>query len=110
MHRMPFRDGEFRSIVCGWTISYSFDPNLAAHEMSRVLMPGGVIVFGVEVTHVNNASGLNIPMGDDRLQTRSQFERLLPAFECVAFFEPEGDGNLIIALKKPLTSPATNPE
>ncbi len=103
MHRMPFADEEFRSIVCGWTISYSFCPEIAAQEMSRILLPGGIVVFGVEVAHDDSSSDLNVPKGDARIQTREQFERLLPNFECISCFTPEGDGNLIIAMKKPLT-------
>ncbi len=102
MHQMPFSDGEFKSVVCGWTISYSHQPNLAAQEMSRVLMPGGILVFGVEVSLDDSASNLDVPKGEARIQTRLQFEKLLPSFECIACFAPAENGNLIIAMKKPL--------
>ena len=101
MHRMPFPDEEFKSIVCGWTISYSHRPDVAAKEMARVLRPGGILVFGVEVVVDDSDADLDIPKGDSRIQNRWQFEALLPEFECIACFAPEGDGNLVIAMRKP---------
>jgi SAM-dependent methyltransferase len=101
MHHMPFPDSKFKSIVCGWTISYSQQPEVAANEMARILRPGGILVFGVEVASNDSESRLDIPKGKLRIQTQSQFESLLPGFECVASFMPEGDGNLIIAMRKP---------
>lgn len=102
MHAMPFADEEFRSIVCGWTISYSLRTEVAAQEMSRVLAPGGIVVFGLEVARDDSASDLGVPKGPNRIHTRSQFEALLRGFDGVACFAPEGDGNLIIAMRKPL--------
>jgi hypothetical protein len=101
MHQMPYPDEEFRSIVCGWTISYSYQPEVAAKEMARVLQPGGVLVLGVEVVTDDSGRGLDVPKGASRIQNRWQFEALLPEFECVACFAPEGSGNLIIAMRKP---------
>ncbi len=102
MHQMPFSDDEFRSIVCGWTISYSFQPDVAVKEISRVLKPGGIVVFGVEVALDDYASDLDVPKGEARIQSRMHFEKFLPDFEVIACFAPEGNGNLIIAMKKPL--------
>lgn len=101
MHQMPFADNEFQSVVCGWTISYSYEPEVAAKEMARVLQPGGVLVFGVEVLGHDSDTGLDVPKGELRIQTRLQFERLLPGFECIASFTPQGDGDLVLAMRKP---------
>ena len=102
MHSMPFADEEFRSIVCEWTISNTFRPEVAGQEMSRVLAPGGIVAVGVEVARDDSASDLDIPKGPNRIQTRSQFEALLRGFDYVACFLLEGDGNLTIAMREPL--------
>jgi SAM-dependent methyltransferase len=48
MHAIPFADGAFDAVVCGWTLSYSTEPQRAADELMRVTKPGGVIAIGVE--------------------------------------------------------------
>jgi SAM-dependent methyltransferase len=48
MHAMPFADASFDAVVCGWTLSYSTEPQRAAHEMARVVRPGGIVAVGVE--------------------------------------------------------------
>jgi len=48
MHAIPFPDGSFDSVVCGWTLSYSTDPQRAANELARVTKPGGIVAIGVE--------------------------------------------------------------
>lgn len=47
MHAMPYADNSWDAIVCGWTLSYSDQPDVAAREMLRVVRPGGVIAIGV---------------------------------------------------------------
>lgn len=101
MHAMPFPDGHFASIVCGWTLSYSKEPLVAAGEIDRVCAPGGVIVFGVEVADRNRATELDIPVGENRIQSLNSFKELLPGYSVMAHFPPEQLGNLVIALQKP---------
>ena len=48
MHHIPFPNDSFDAIICGWTLSYSTDPYLAASEMFRVTRPGGIVGIGVE--------------------------------------------------------------
>jgi hypothetical protein len=48
MHAIPFPDGHFDAVVCGWTLSYSTDPQRAANEMARVTKAGGIVAIGVE--------------------------------------------------------------
>lgn len=48
MHDIPFPDSAFDAVVCGWTLSYSTNPQRAANELARVVKPGGVIAIGVE--------------------------------------------------------------
>ncbi len=51
MHNLPYPDNYFDAVICGWTISYSANPKLAANEMHRVIKNGGLIGVGVE--HIN---------------------------------------------------------
>ena len=48
MHSIPFSDGEFDVVLCGWTISYSAQPWLACDEIARVCKPRGTIGVSVE--------------------------------------------------------------
>lgn len=56
MHRMRFGDGAFDAVVCGWTLSYSTDPRLAAGEIARVTRPGGIVAVGVEYSTLDSRS------------------------------------------------------
>ena len=55
MHDIPFPTGTFDAIVCGWTLSYSTDPQKAANELARVVKPGGAIAIGVEYSTLTPA-------------------------------------------------------
>jgi SAM-dependent methyltransferase len=48
MHAIPFPDGSFDAVVCGWTLSYSATPRKAADEIRRVVRTGGIVAIGVE--------------------------------------------------------------
>lgn len=48
MHAMPYPDGSWDAVLCGWTISYSATPRKAADEVLRVVRDGGLIGIGVE--------------------------------------------------------------
>lgn len=52
MHQIPFPDDHFDAVICGWTISYSTNPTLAAKEMTRVTRPAGLIAIGVEYSNM----------------------------------------------------------
>ncbi len=47
MHAMQYADNSWDAILCGWTIAYSSEPELAAREMIRVLRPGGVVAISI---------------------------------------------------------------
>lgn len=74
MHSMPFADGEFDVVLCGWTLSYSAAPEMACAEIARVCRPGGVIGIAVEYFS-GDAESERIATGgyvihDDRLDSR----------------------------------------
>lgn len=100
MHDMPFQDSSIDSLICGWTISYSQSPARLADEIRRVIKPRGIVVFGIEVAGPTSPLLPDIPHGADRIQTSGQVVELLPGFDVIASFEPDGPGNLIVALRR----------
>jgi SAM-dependent methyltransferase len=45
--RLPYPDGFFDAIVCGWVLEHLPDPRLGLRELSRVLQPGGKMLLMV---------------------------------------------------------------
>jgi ubiquinone/menaquinone biosynthesis C-methylase UbiE len=45
MTRMPFADGSFDCITCGWVIEHLPDPRPGLREFGRVLRPGGSVLL-----------------------------------------------------------------
>lgn len=88
MHEMPYASGQFSFVVCGWTLAYSSNPQLAAEEMSRVLRPGGYLIFGMDV---ENASSEPVAGWKDLVE-------LFPALTPLARLEAAG--NLVAVLQK----------
>jgi SAM-dependent methyltransferase len=39
--RLPYTDGAFDAVVCGWVLEHLPDPRLGLRELARVLAPGG---------------------------------------------------------------------
>jgi hypothetical protein len=104
MHDLPYENGQFQGIICGWTISYSTNPILAAAEMTRVLAPGGYIVLAVqkvEDSFIETIPGI-LPT-TKRIQTLKQFDELFILLERVAGFEPamiSSSSHTLVAYKK----------
>ena len=55
MHAMPYADGAWDVVLCGWTLSYSAEPAKAAKEILRVVRNGGVVGIGVEYATLTEA-------------------------------------------------------
>jgi SAM-dependent methyltransferase len=43
--RLPFPDGYFDAIVCGWVLEHLLDPRPGLRELARVLAPGGKVLI-----------------------------------------------------------------
>jgi SAM-dependent methyltransferase len=102
MHSLPFTDDSFFTIICGWTISYSRNPALAASEMTRCLVQGGGLIIGVEFSHKPSSPTLpDILSGSDRIQTPKQFLQLFPELCLSAYLNFRHiDGNIVAVLQK----------
>ena len=48
MHSLEFESNTFDVLLCGWTLAYSSDVNLAVEEMSRVLKLGGKLIVSFD--------------------------------------------------------------
>jgi SAM-dependent methyltransferase len=48
MHNIEFEDNCFDAVLCGWTLSYSGTPEIAAKEILRVTKNRGIIGIGIE--------------------------------------------------------------
>jgi SAM-dependent methyltransferase len=102
MHALPYGDEKFDAVCCGWTLSYSREPQLAASEMSRVLKPGGVLALGVEVAESAGPTRIRgILKGRDRIQTTQQIVDIFPQLRLVASFVPPQLGDAVWILKEP---------
>lgn len=106
MHDMPYSDDSTGAIVCGWTLSYSSRPDVAAREMQRVLRPGGYLVVSMQKIGAEYKDVLpTVLAGSERIQTLAQLDVLFDRLVRVAGFEPDvpanGYGHTLVAYRKP---------
>lgn len=93
MHNLEYPEDFFDAIVCGWTLSYSTDPQKACNEMSRVLKKNGSVVVAVEKVSLKEREKeeskkiTGILTGSSRIQTKDQFDKLFVGLECVSIFD-----------------------
>jgi len=49
--RLPYRDGSFDGVICGWVLEHLPDPRIGLSEIARVLEPGGrLLILTTETT------------------------------------------------------------
>jgi hypothetical protein len=93
MHATAYGDSSFRNIICGWTLSYSVRPAVAAAEMVRILAPEGYLIVSVQKVAEDfpeTIDGVLRPAA--RIQTLASLDALFPQLERVAGFEPKAVG------------------
>ena len=85
MHKIPFNDDEFDVVLCGWTLSYSANPDLACLEISRVCKNGGIVGIGVEYCVISDVDQIKnfgyVIQEKDRLAERiNSVDKILSFF------------------------------
>jgi SAM-dependent methyltransferase len=107
MHQMPFENNSFEVVICGWTISYSKEPERLAQEIVRVLRQGGVFALGLEHATASaaycseNRAGLIDPAEalQGRINTTAQIKNL---------FEQHGKVDTVLQYDALLAGSTTN--
>jgi SAM-dependent methyltransferase len=74
MHNTRFTDSYFDIIICGWTLSYSNEPQKFADEALRIIRNKGIIAIGVEYSLLTNEQSINLHEGYDLRP--NNFERI----------------------------------
>jgi SAM-dependent methyltransferase len=92
MHNMPFNANEFDVVICGWTISYSKEPNIACDEIYRILSSNGLAIFGFDHYNPNNTnSSGEAPVQPNRINSISDIKRLFENKISSVYFEYDAE-------------------
>ena len=92
MHAMPYSDNSWDSVILGWVMSYSDNPELARDEIIRVSKNGSVIAIGVSyypehmMTKEYIAEG-ELALRDKRIQTVAGFAKLFDKYIDTIYFQ-----------------------
>jgi SAM-dependent methyltransferase len=84
MHHMRFDDSFFDVIICGWTLSYSNQPQKFAEELLRTVKNGGVIAIGVEysvLTEEQSMQHTGYHLKTDNFDRINSVDAILKLFE-----------------------------
>lgn len=77
MHAMPFIENDFDVVICGWTISYSKEPDIACNEIYRVLNSSGIAIFGFDHLNINNSNIKgDAPVQPNRINSTSDIKKM----------------------------------
>lgn len=84
MHNTRFDNAYFDVIICGWTLSYSSQPQKFAEEMKRIIKDKGVIGIGVEYSTLTESQSRNISgyfLGAANMERINSTAQILKLFE-----------------------------
>jgi predicted SAM-dependent methyltransferase len=88
MHQTPYEDNRWDAIICGWTLSYSRNPELFSKEMIRIAKPGCAIAIGVEYASLSYDDA--IKLGGYSIEDKG-FERINSVDQILGLFEGHVD-------------------
>ena len=72
--RLPYPDGYFDAIVCGWVLEHLPDPRPGLHELARVMKPGGKLLL--LVTEDTLTGSMCSRMWHCRTHNRAELKRI----------------------------------
>lgn len=102
MHKLSFPARTFDVVFCGWTMSYSRTPKVAAKEILRVTKSGGIIAIGLEhVPQIRHAQ-LNAKKRKDPL-AESYAKRINSCRDIVLLFGNKNIRNIYFKHDHPLS-------
>lgn len=102
MHKLNYPARTFDVVFCGWTLSYSRTPKLAAKEILRISKSGGIIAIGLEhVPQIRHAL-LNAKKRKDPL-VESYIKRINSCRDIVFLFGNKNIRNIYFKHDHPLS-------
>ena len=84
MHETPYGDNTWDAILCGWTISYSRNPERFAREMLRIAKLGCVLVIAVEFVCLSYEDAIELEgysIEDKGFQRINSVDQILRLFD-----------------------------
>lgn len=101
MHNMKFGESYFDVIICGWTLSYSNQPDKFAKELVRVIKSNGTIAIGVEYSTLTETQAIAVHGGYDlkpnafeRINSTGQILDLFKGFVKDIFFNHDAPNRI----------------
>jgi hypothetical protein len=84
MHETPYENNQWDAIICGWTLSYSRNPELFSREIVRIAKPGCAIAIAVEYASLSYED--SIALGGYSIEDKG-FERINSVDQILRLFE-----------------------
>jgi len=84
MHQTPFEDNRWDAIVCGWTLSYSRNPDLFSKELIRIAKRDCAIAIAVEYASLSYEEAIELDgysIEDKGFQRINSVDQILQLFE-----------------------------
>lgn len=100
MHGTRFDNSYFDVIICGWTLSYSNQPQKFADEAMRIIKDKGVIGIGVEYSILTENQAINIsgyflsPVNLERINSTVQILKLFDGHVDHVFFDHDAPNRI----------------
>ena len=84
MHQTPYEDNRWDAIVCGWTLSYSRNPDLFSKELIRIAKRDCAIAIAVEYSSLSYEESVELAgysVEDKGFQRINSVDQILQLFE-----------------------------
>ena len=84
MHQTPYEDNRWDAIVCGWTLSYSRNPDLFSKELIRIAKRGCAVAIAVEYASLSYEEAVELggySIEDKGFQRINSVDQILQLFE-----------------------------
>lgn len=92
MHNMSYKDNSWDCVILGWVMAYSDDQKKVAHEVARIVKPGGIVAIGVtwysaeQAQLIYESGEYAVDPRHNRIATTSEFLDLFDGFVDNVYF------------------------